>query len=144
METSTWAAIISVAGAIVTASMTAFAGLLSARQKRRDEALAAERQANTDREFAELRAKMDRQFAAYQARLADPTRFAAERLLRQFFDDPKFPSRLRSFQRIKKYLGGTFSDEEVRKLLINIGASERTLTGGREGWRLPISTEEEE
>ena len=71
-----------------------------------------------------------------KARLERPEHAAAEIFLRGFFNNPRFPGRIRSFENIKKPLP-VFEDDELRRIHIAMGAHRVTVKSGREGWHLP-------
>jgi len=59
--------------------------------------------------------------------------FAAERVVRKILSDSVWP--LRSFDIIKRHLGG-FENDELRKILVRAGAIRFKLTSGDEVWGL--------
>ena len=61
------------------------------------------------------------------------TEFAAENTVKYFLEDESFTDR--SFETLKKHLGG-FEDDELRKILIRSGAIRVIRDDGTEWWRL--------
>ncbi len=58
------------------------------------------------------------------------------------FDDPRYPTRTRSFHAFKRRIRG-FNDDELRRILLEIGA-EAVNMAGTEGWRLSKITDADE
>jgi hypothetical protein len=110
-----------------------------------DQVLARER-ASTDASLVTLRAEMDKQIAQMKAdndldlmkqrvMLENPTRAGAQNSLRILFDNPRYPQRSRLFSSIKKTIRG-FDDDELRKILVGMGATAVRMSEGQEGWHL--------
>ncbi|MCV9387221.1 hypothetical protein [Reichenbachiella ulvae] len=76
-----------------------------------------------------------RQFAheTEKLKLANKTEFMAEETVKHFLSHKSFTDR--SFEVIKKHLGG-FDDDELRKILVRAGAIRDFREDGSEWWRL--------
>ena len=73
-----------------------------------------------------------RRLQSQQAEADEARQTPRKRLLREMLDEPNEP--IRSFNRLRLVTGT--SDEDCRRLLIEIGARGVSMRGGKEGWAL--------
>jgi hypothetical protein len=85
--------------------------------------------------------KSSRELEQLKDRLTHKTTYAAEDIFRTIFKDQKYPQRVRSLVAIRRRINA-FTDEELRKILVGMGA-ERITVSRSEDYRLQKGKDED-
>jgi hypothetical protein len=93
----------------------------------------AHRRGAIDIKIAQMQADLQRELAEQKTKTENRIQNAAENVARGLFNE--FPRKTRSFIVFQRRLK-SFSDDDLRRLLIGMGAHAVRMPGGAEGWQL--------